>query len=97
MLSSSVKMPNDEKINKELLDLSVAIDLAIKSVDFKMLNKLEKRWKEIRKNYSNYIINNEQLIDQTIIIYRKFDIAKRELVKFRKQQKREEVDNSFKR
>lgn len=97
MLSSSVKMPNDEKINKELLDLSVAIDLAIKSVDFKMLNKLEKRWKEIRKNYSNYIINNEQLIDQTIIIYRKLDNAKRELVKFRKQQKREEVDNSFKR
>lgn len=89
------KNTNEEKINNDLSRILDGIDKAINLCDFKMLNVLENRWKEIRRTYSNDIINNEQLANKTLEVYRKLDNAKRQLVKLRKQQKTEEFNNTL--
>jgi hypothetical protein len=89
------KNTNEEKINNDLSRILDGIDKAINLCDFKMLNVLENRWKEIRSTYSNDIINNEQLANKTLEVYRKLDNAKRQLVELRKQQKTEEFNNTL--
>ena len=92
-LSKNIFNDNEQKIDNDLSMILDGIDKAINLCDFKMLDRLEKRLKEIRKSYSDYIINNEHLANRTLEVCRKLDNAKRQLVKLRRESKREEINN----
>ena len=92
-LSKNIFNDNEQKIDNDLSMILDGIDKAINRCDFKMLDRLEKRLKEIRKSYSDYIINNEHLANRTLEVCRKLDNAKRQLVKHRRESKREEINN----
>ena len=82
-----------DEITMELDEASRKIDLALKLVDFKILDITGKRLNVIISKYADEITKAPDLRDKALAVYRKLDNAKRELVKIRRQQKREETNN----
>ena len=85
---------NDE-INTRLATTGKGIELAVRLVDFLMLDTMEKRLNMIITKYANDLIEYPELRDSALALYRKLDNAKKELVKLRKQQKRAELENEL--
>ena len=82
-------------INTKLAITAKGIDLAVRLVDFIMLDTMEKRLNMIITKYANELIEYPQLRDSALALYRKLDNAKRQVVKLRKQQKRSELEKGL--
>ena len=95
MLDLDVKINNDEIINAKLSIIAKSIDDAVELGNIIMLDKMDKKWHMLRRDYSKEILNSQQLIDTTLAVARKLDNAKRELVKLRKQHKKDEYGNQL--